>query len=196
MEYILLIIGAAFVNNIVLTQFLGVCPFLGVSSKVKTAMGMGVAVVFVITLATTVTNLVQHHILDPQTNIFGVDLIFLQTVLFILIIAALVQMIEIILKKMSPSLYQALGIFLPLMTTNCAVLGLSIMVIQNGYDLTTSVIFAAAKGLGFAFALVIFAGIREQMDTLELPKAMRGVPAALIVTGILALAFMGFAGLV
>jgi len=206
MEYILLIIGAAFVNNIVLTQFLGICPFLGVSSKVKTAMGMGVAVVFVITLATTVTNLVQYNILDPNTNIFRVvhenvvirevDMTFLQTVVFILLIAALVQMIEIILKKMSPSLYQALGIFLPLMTTNCAVLGTAIVVIQNGYDLTTSVTFAAAKGLGFAFALVIFAGIREQMDTLELPKAMRGVPAALIVTGILALAFMGFAGLV
>ncbi|MCL2511906.1 MAG: RnfABCDGE type electron transport complex subunit A [Bacteroidales bacterium] len=196
MEYILLIIGAAFVNNIVLTQFLGVCPFLGVSSKVKTAIGMGAAVVFVITLAVTVTTLVQYHILDPKTNVFGVDLIFLQTVLFILIIASLVQMIEIMLKKMSPSLYQALGIFLPLMTTNCAVLGTAIVVIQNGYDLTTSVTFAAAKGLGFAFALVIFAGIREQMDILELPKAMRGVPAALIVTGILALAFMGFAGLV
>ena len=196
MEYVLLIIGAVFVNNIVLTQFLGICPFLGVSNKVNTAMGMGAAVVFVITLATTVTYLVQFYILDPNTGIFHLDLIYLQTITFILIIAALVQMVEIILKKMSPSLYQALGIFLPLITTNCAVLGLAILVVQNNYDLATGVIFAAAKALGFAFALVIFAGIREQLETLELPKAMRGVPSALIVTGILALAFMGFTGLV
>ena len=190
MEYILLIIGAVFVNNIVLTQFLGICPFLGVSNKTTTAIGMGVAVVFVITLATTVTWLIQHYVL----NTFGLG--YLQTITFILVIAALVQMIEIILKKMSPSLYQALGIFLPLITTNCAVLGVAILVIQNDYDLATGVIFAAAKALGFAFALVIFAGIREQLETLELPKAMRGVPSALIVTGILALAFMGFTGLV
>ncbi|MCL2042014.1 MAG: electron transport complex subunit RsxA [Bacteroidales bacterium] len=190
MEYILLIIGAVFVNNIVLTQFLGICPFLGVSNKTTTAIGMGVAVVFVITLATTVTWLIQHYVL----NVFGLE--YLQTITFILVIAALVQMIEIILKKMSPSLYQALGIFLPLITTNCAVLGVAILVIQNDYDLATGVIFAAAKALGFAFALVIFAGIREQLETLELPKAMRGVPSALIVTGILALAFMGFTGLV
>ena len=190
MEYILLIIGAVFVNNIVLTQFLGICPFLGVSNKTTTAIGMGVAVVFVITLATTVTWLIQHYVL----NAFGLE--YLQTITFILVIAALVQMIEIILKKMSPSLYQALGIFLPLITTNCAVLGVAILVIQNDYNLATGVIFAAAKALGFAFALVIFAGIREQLETLELPKAMRGVPSALIVTGILALAFMGFTGLV
>jgi len=196
MEYILLIIGAVFVNNIVLTQFLGICPFLGTSNKVSTAMGMGAAVVFVITLATTVTWLVQYYILDPKTNIFQADILFLQTTVFILIIAALVQMVEIILKKISPGLYRALGIFLPLITTNCAVLGLAILVVQNEYSLVEGVTFAAAKALGFAFALVIFAGIREQLETLELPKTMRGVPSALIVTGILALAFMGFAGLV
>jgi electron transport complex protein RnfA len=190
MEYILLIIGAVFVNNIVLTQFLGICPFLGVSNKTSTAVGMGVAVVFVITLATTVTWLIQYYVL----NVFHLE--YLQTITFILVIAALVQMVEIILKKMSPSLYQALGIFLPLITTNCAVLGLAIMVVQNDYGLVTGVIFAAAKALGFAFALIIFAGIREQLETLDLPKSMRGVPSALIVTGILALAFMGFAGLV
>jgi electron transport complex protein RnfA len=190
MEYILLIIGAVFVNNIVLTQFLGICPFLGVSNKTTTAVGMGVAVVFVITLATTVTWLIQHYVL----NAFGLE--YLQTITFILVIAALVQMVEIILKKISPSLYQALGIFLPLITTNCAVLGAAILVIQNDYSLATGVIFAAAKALGFAFALIIFAGIREQLDTLDLPKSMRGVPSALIVTGILALAFMGFTGLV
>jgi len=190
MEYILLIIGAVFVNNIVLTQFLGICPFLGVSNKVNTAIGMGAAVIFVITLATTVTWLIQHYVL----NVFHLE--YLQTITFILVIAALVQMVEIILKKMSPSLYQALGIFLPLITTNCAVLGLAILVVQNDYDLAKGVIFAAAKALGFAFALIIFAGIREQLETLELPKSMRGVPSALIVTGILALAFMGFAGLV
>jgi electron transport complex protein RnfA len=190
MEYILLIIGAVFVNNIVLTQFLGICPYLGVSNKINTAIGMGAAVVFIITLATTVTWLVQHYVLDVY------NLAFLQTITFILIIAALVQMIEIILKKMSPALYQALGIFLPLITTNCAVLGLAILVVQNNYDLATGVIFAAAKALGFAFALLIFAGIREQLNTLELPKPMRGFPSALITTGILALAFMGFAGLI
>jgi len=196
MEYVLLIIGAVFVNNIVLTQFLGVCPFLGTSNKTHTAIGMGAAVVFVVSLSTTVTWLIQYYFLDPKTSIFHTDLIFLQTIIFVLVIAVLVQIVELILKKISPGLYRALGIFLPLMTTNCAVLGLAILILQNGYDLVTGVIFATAKGLGFAFALVIFAGIREQLETLELPKAMRGVPSALIVTGILALAFMGFAGLV
>jgi len=196
MSYILLIIGAIFVNNIVLTQFLGICPFLGTSNKVKTATGMGGATVFVITLATTVTYLIQYYILNPQTNIFHKDLLYLQTVVFILVIAVLVQMVEIILKKISPSLYRALGIFLPLITTNCAVLGLAIMVLQNGFDLPTGVIFAAAKALGFAFALVIFAGIREQLEITDMPKAMHGAPSALVITGILAMAFMGFAGLV
>lgn len=190
MEYILLIIGAVFVNNIVLTQFLGICPFLGVSGKLNTAVGMGAAVVFVITLATTVTWLVQTYIL----NVFHLE--YLQTIVFILIIAALVQMVEIILKKVSPGLYQALGIFLPLITTNCAVLGVAIMVVQQDFNLLTGVLFAMGKALGFAFALTIFAGIREQLELQDVPKTMRGIPSALVVAGILALAFMGFTGLV
>ncbi|MDR0364127.1 MAG: electron transport complex protein RnfA [Bacteroidales bacterium] len=190
MEYILLIIGAVFVNNVVLSQFLGICPFLGVSGKVNTAVGMGAAVLFVIVLATTVTWLIQTYVL----NAFGLE--YLQTIVFILVIAALVQMVEIILKKMSPGLYQALGIFLPLITTNCAVLGVAILVVQQDYDLLTGIIFAVGKALGFALALIIFAGIREHLESLELPKAMTGIPSALIVAGILALAFMGFTGLV
>jgi len=196
MGYIALIIGAIFVNNIVLTEFLGMCPFLGTTNKVKTSIGMGAATVFVIALATTVTCLIQYYTLDPNTNIFHTDLTYLQTVIFILVIAAMVQMVEIIVRKISPSLYQALGIFLPLITTNCAVLGIAIMAVQENFDITTGVIFAAAKALGFAFALVIFAGIREQMDLVNIPKTMRGIPSALIAAGILALAFIGFAGMV
>ncbi|MDR2010280.1 MAG: electron transport complex protein RnfA [Bacteroidales bacterium] len=190
MEYILIIIGAIFVNNIVLTQFLGICPFLGVSTKVKTAIGMGGAVIFVMTLSTIVTWLVMKYILIK----FNIE--FMQTIAYILVIAALVQMVEIILKKISPPLYQALGVFLPLITTNCTILGVAIMVIQNDFNLLTSVVFAIGMSLGFMLALVIFAGIREHMDKLPIPKGMKGVPAALVVAGILALAFMGFSGLV
>ncbi|MDD2963289.1 MAG: electron transport complex subunit RsxA [Bacteroidales bacterium] len=190
MEYIIIIISAIFVNNIVLAQFLGICPFLGVSKKLETAVGMGAAVVFVMALATLVTWLVQFYILNP----LGIG--YLQTISFILIIAALVQMVEIILKKVSPSLYQALGIFLPLITTNCAVLGVAILTIQKDYSLLQGVVFAIANALGFTFALVIFSGIREHLDLMEVPKGMRGVPIALVTAGILALAFMGFAGLV
>lgn len=190
MEYILLIIGAVFVNNVVLAQFLGICPFLGVSGKVNTAVGMSAAVLFVMVLATTVTWLIQTYVL----NAFGLG--YLQTITFILVIAALVQMVEIVLKKVSPGLYQSLGIFLPLITTNCAVLGIAILVVQQDYNLITGIVFSAGKALGFALALIIFAGIREHLDGMEVPKAMRGVPSALIVAGILALAFMGFTGLV
>lgn len=190
MEYILIIIGAVFVHNIVLTQFLGVCPFLGVSTKVSTAIGMGGAVLFVLTLATMVTWLIQHYIL----NVF--DIAYLQTITFILVIAALVQMVEIILKKASPSLYQALGIFLPLITTNCAVLGVAILTIQKDYSLIEGVVFAIGHSIGFALALILFSGIREHLELMNLPKGMRGVPAALITAGILALAFMGFTGMV
>ena len=198
MAYILIIISAMLVNNIVLAQFLGICPFLGVSGKVKTAVGMGSAVLFVMTLATIVTWLVQTYILNP----LGIQ--FMQTVAFILIIAALVQMVEIILKKISPSLYQALGIFLPLITTNCAILGVAILVGNGTYNsmgldatsLLPAIVFAIGTALGFMLALVIFAGIREHMAKLSIPEGMKGVPAALVVAGILALAFMGFSGLV
>ncbi len=195
MEYVLMIIACVFVNNIVLSQFLGICPFLGVSNKLSTALGMGVAVIFVMTLATLVTSLVHVYVLVPM----GIE--FLQTIAFILIIAALVQMVEIILKKMSPTLYQALGIFLPLITTNCAVLGVAISVTQKfdiaaGSYLLDSVVYTACSALGFAVAILIFAGLREQLELSRVPKAMQGVPIALITAGILAMAFMGFANLV
>ena len=191
MEYILMIIGAVLVNNIILAQFLGICPFLGVSNKISTALGMGAAVIFVMVLATLVTSIVNIYVLIP------LNIVFLQTIAFILIIASLVQMVEIILKKISPTLYQALGIFLPLITTNCAVLGIAILVTQKfPTSILDSVIYTAAIAIGFTLAITIFAGIREQRDLVSIPKGMKGVPIALITAGILSLAFMGFAGLV
>ena len=190
MEYILMFIAAVFVNNIVLSQFLGICPFLGVSKKVSTALGMSGAVAFVLVLATIVTYLANSCILVP----FGLE--YLRTITFILIIAALVQMVEIVLKKVSPSLYQALGVFLPLITTNCCILGVAILVIQKDFNLLQSVVYAFSNAIGFGFALVLFAGLREQLDFSETPKAMRGMPIALVTAGILAMAFMGFQGLV
>lgn len=188
MQYLLIFISAIFVNNIVLSQFLGICPFLGVSKKIDTALGMGAAVTFVITLATVVTWLVQIYVLNP------LGLGYLQTLSFILIIAALVQMVEIILKKVSPALYQALGIFLPLITTNCAVLGVAILVIQKDFDLIQSVVYAFSTSLGFALALMVFAGIREQLDLVRIPKGMQGMAIAMVTAGLLSLAFMGFSG--
>ena len=188
MEYILIFITAIFVNNVVLSQFLGICPFLGVSKKVETATGMGAAVAFVLVIATIVTYLVQKFVLDA----FGLE--YLQTIAFILIIAALVQMVEIVLKKVSPALYQALGVFLPLITTNCCILGVAILVIQNDFDLLTGVIYAFATAIGFALAMVLFAGIREQLSLVNLPKGMDGMAIALVTAGLLAMAFMGFSG--
>ena len=190
MTYILIFIGAVFVNNIVLSQFLGVCPFLGVSKRVETALGMTGAVAFVMTIATVFTFIISKFILIP------LDIVFLQTISFILIIASLVQMVEIIMKKISPALYQALGVFLPLITTNCAVLGVAIMVVQKDMNLVSSVVFAISNAVGFGLALILFAGIREQLSLLNLPKAMQGIPAALLTAGLLAMAFMGFAGIV
>ena len=191
MEYILMIIGAVLVNNIILAQFLGICPFLGVSGKIETAVGMSAAVLFVMTLATLVTTIVNLYVLIP------LDLLFLKTISFILIIAALVQMVEMILKKVSPGLYQALGIYLPLITTNCAVLGVAILVTQKFPEsILDSVLYAVSSALGFMLAITIFAGLREQLDLVEVPDGMKGVPIALITAGILALAFMGFANLV
>jgi electron transport complex protein RnfA len=189
MEYLLIFISAIFVNNIVLSQFLGICPFLGVSKKIDTAIGMGAAVTFVLTLSTVVTYLVQIYVLNPY------HLQYLQTLAFILVIAALVQMVEIILKKVSPALYQALGIFLPLITTNCCVLGVAILVIQKQYNLMESVVYAFSTALGFALALVLFAGIREQQALVKIPKGMQGMSIVLITASLLALAFMGFSGL-
>lgn len=188
MEYILIFISAIFVNNIILSQFLGICPFLGVSQKVNTSLGMSAAVAFVMTLATIVTYLIQHFVLD----VF--ELQYLQTIVFILVIAALVQMVEIILKKVSPALYQALGIFLPLITTNCAVLGVAILVIQKEFSLLQSIVYAFSTAIGFGVALVVFAGIREQMSLLNIPKGMKGTAIVLVTAGLLSLAFMGFSG--
>ena len=188
--YFAIIIGAIFVNNVVLAQFLGICPFLGVSSKVETSMGMGAAVTFVMALSAVVTWLIQNYILVP----LGIE--YMQTIVFILVIAALVQMVEIVLKKVSPSLYQALGIFLPLITTNCAVLGVAILMIQKEFSLLQGVVYNVSIALGFALALVIFAGLRERIEFEEAPKSFQGVPIALITASILAMAFMGFSGLV
>lgn len=188
MEYILIFISAIFVNNIVLSQFLGICPFLGVSKKIQTSLGMGMAVAFVLTVATVVTFLLQKCVLDP------LGLQYLQTIAFILVIASLVQMVEIILKKVSPALYQSLGIFLPLITTNCAVLGVAILVIQKDFTLIESIVYAFSTAIGFALALVLFAGIREQLAYVNIPKGMRGMPIVLVAAGLQSLAFMGFSG--
>ena len=188
LSLILIIITAIFVNNVVLAQFLGICPFLGVSKKVDTASGMGMAVTAVLVVATIVTYLIQVYVL----NAFGLE--YLQTIAFILVIAALVQMIEIILKKTMPALYQALGVFLPLITTNCCILGVAILVIQKDYNLLAGVVYALSTGIGFLLAMVLFAGLREQLDLVDVPKSFRGVPIALVTASLLAMAFMGFSG--
>ena len=199
MEYLIIIISAIFVNNIVLSQFLGICPFLGVSNKLSTTVGMSGAVCFVITLATLVTYLLQVYVLAP------LNIEFLQTIAFILVIAALVQMVEIVLKKVSPSLYSALGIFLPLITTNCAVLGVALIVVTKEFsfggephmlNLVESLVYALSTAVGYGLAMVLFAGIRETLALNSVPKSFKGVPIALISAGIMAMAFMGFSGLV
>lgn len=188
LSLILIVITAIFVNNVVLAQFLGICPFLGVSKKVDTASGMGMAVTAVLVVATIVTYLIQVYVLDA----FGLG--YLQTIAFILVIAALVQMIEIILKKTMPALYQALGVFLPLITTNCCILGVAILVIQKDYDLLEGIVYALSTGIGFLLAMVLFAGLREQLDLINVPKSFQGVPIALVTASLLAMAFMGFSG--
>ncbi len=190
MEYIIIIVGAIFVNNIVFSQFLGICPFLGVSTSISTASGMAAAVTFVMTLSTLVTYLLKSLILIPM------KIGYLETVAFILVIAALVQMVELIMKKTSQALYQALGVYLPLITTNCTILGVALMVFKKQFGLVESVVFAIATSLGFGFAMLIFAGIRERMALYDIPEAMKGAPIALITAGLLSLAFMGFAGIV
>jgi len=191
MEYILILIAAVFVNNIVLSQFLGICPFLGVSNKVSTSIGMSGAVLFVMTIATTVTYLLHQYILVPA------GLNYLRTITFILVIAALVQMVEIILKKVSPPLYQALGVFLPLITTNCAVLGVAILALGlENSSLVKAVFFAISNSIGFALALIVFASIREQLELANIPEGMKGVPINLLVAGLLSLAFLGFTAIV
>lgn len=188
LEYLSIIITAVFVNNIVFSQFLGICPFLGVSKRIDSAIGMGMAVTFVMALSTVVTYVLQHLVLVP----LGLE--FIQTIVFILVIALLVQMLEIIMHKISPAMYASLGVYLPLITTNCTVLGVAIIVAQKDYDLLYSTVYAIATAIGFTLALVLFAGIRERLELADVPGAMRGLPIALIVAGILAMAFMGFSG--
>ena len=190
MELLLILIGAVFVNNFVLTRFLGICPFMGVSRKVETALGMGMAVTFVMTLAAVATWFIQQFLLQP----FNIE--YLQTIAFILVIASLVQLVEMVMQKTSPTLYQSLGIFLPLITTNCAVLGLAVLNIQRGSTFVESVVFAMGAAIGFTLAMVLFAGLRERLDLCPVPKAFRGTAIALVTAGLLSLAFMGFAGMV
>ncbi len=189
LSYLAIIFSAILVNNIVFAQFLGICPFIGVSKNLDSAFGMGMAVTFVMVVATAVTWLLQHYVLLP----LGVG--YIQTIAFILVIAVLVQMLEIVMKKSSPGLYAALGVFLPLITTNCAVLGVAIIVAQKNFDFMYSVVYALATALGFALALALFAGIRTQLELSDVPASMRGVPVALLTAGILAMAFMGFSGI-
>ena len=189
-SYFAIIVGAILVNNVILAQFLGICPFLGVSSKVETSAGMGAAVTFVMTLTAVVAWCIQEYVLKR----FGIE--YMQTIVFILVIAALVQMVEIMLKKVSPSLYQALGIFLPLITTNCAVLGVALGMIQKEFSLLHSVVYSFSTAVGFALVMVLFAGIRERLDFEDVPAAMKGTPIALITAALMAMAFLGFSGLV
>ncbi|MCP4604027.1 MAG: electron transport complex subunit RsxA [Proteobacteria bacterium] len=188
-EYLLLMVSAVLVNNIVLTQFLGNCPFLGTSQKMSTATGMGMAVIFVLTFAGAITWMVQRYLLIPH------ELEYLQTIAFILVIAALVQLVEIVLQKTSPGLYKALGIFLPLITTNCAVLGVAIININKDFDFIHTLVFSFASAVGFALALVLFAGLRERFALTRMPKALQGTASGLITAGLMALAFEGFKGL-
>jgi len=190
MEYILLIISAVLVNNVVLVQFLGICPFLGVSGKIETSFGMGIAVIFVMSLANLVTYLIRNYVLVP------LQIEFMQTITFIFVIAFLVQVVEIIMKKSAPALYLALGIYLPLITTNCAVLGTAILAVQKEFNLIMSVLYAASIAAGFTLALILMAGIREQLTLANIPKGMKGFPLSLLTAGLLSLAFMGFSGIV
>jgi electron transport complex protein RnfA len=189
-EFLVILISAVLVNNFVLARFLGICPFLGVSKKTDTALGMGMAVIFVMTLASIFTNLIHNLVLIPY------HLEFLQIVTFILVIASLVQLVETVLRKLSPALYHALGIYLPLITTNCAILGLALLNVIKHYDLTRSIVFGLGAGMGFTLALLIMSGIRERLQFADVPKPLRGVPITLIVAGLLSMAFMGFSGLV
>lgn len=190
MNIILIFIAATIVNNIVLAYFLGICPFLGVSSKIESAVGMGLAATFVMTLAATVTWLIYHNLLIR----FNVP--FLEYVSFILVIAALVQIVEMFIKKFSPDLYRALGIYLPLITTNCAILGLTLFMVLREYNFLESVVFGFGSGVGFTLVLLIMAGIREELEFADVPKAFKGAPITLILAGLLALAFMGFSGII
>ncbi|GAA0240994.1 electron transport complex subunit RsxA [Metaclostridioides mangenotii] len=189
MNLILLFLSVVLVNNVITSQFLGICPFLGVSKKTDTALGMGVAVTFVLTLASFLTYFIQMLLVKTNTE-------FLQTIAFILVIASIVQFVEMVIQKMSPSLYQALGVFLPLITTNCAVLGIALVNVQNGYNLIETIINGFGAGAGFTLAIVLFAGIRERLELADIPDAFKGFPITLISAGLMSIAFLGFTGLI
>ncbi|MBS1262400.1 MAG: Electron transport complex subunit RsxA [Calditrichaeota bacterium] len=188
-------VGSILINNFVLMRFLGLCPYIGVSKQLSSAIGMGMAVIFVMTLASFASWLIYYYLLEPSTSIWGVDLTFLRTVSFILVIASLVQFVEMFIQKLAPALYQALGIYLPLITTNCAVLGVAVLNIDEGYNLLEALVNGVAAGIGFTLALVLMAGIRERLDLANIPKPLQGVPIAFIMAGLMAIAFLGFSGL-
>ena len=189
MNYILLFLSIVLVNNVITSQFLGICPFLGVSKKVDTAVGMGIAVTFVLALASVITFFIQKILNITSTG-------YLQTIAFILVIASIVQFVEMVIKKMSPSLYQALGVYLPLITTNCAVLGIALVNVQNGYNIVETLINGTGAGVGFTLAIVLFAGIRERLELADIPEAFQGYPIALIAAALMSIAFLGFTGLI
>jgi len=191
----IIIIGSIFINNFVISRFLGLCPYIGVSKKMDSAIGMGMAVIFVMTMASTITWLIYTFFLNKATSIFGIDLTFLRTIAFILSIAVLVQFVEMVIKKAAPELYKALGIYLPLITTNCAVLGVSLLNINENYNFIESIVNGAAAGVGFTLVLVLMAGIRERLEYSKVPKSMKGMPISFIVAGCMALAFLGFSGM-
>ena len=195
-HYFVIIIGSIFINNFVLTKFLGICPYIGVSKKLDSAIGMGFAVTFVMTVTSAFTWIVYTYLLNPQTNVLGgVDLIYLRTISFILVIAGLVQFVEMVIQKTSPVLYNALGIYLPLITTNCAVLGVAVLNIDDKFSFIDSLVRGFAAGVGFTLALILMAGLREKLDMADIPKPLRGVPIAFIMASLMSLAFMGFSGL-
>lgn len=189
MNLVLLFLSVVLVNNVITSQFLGICPFLGVSKKVDTAVGMGAAVTFVLTLASVITYFIQKLLIATQNE-------FLQTIAFILVIASIVQFVEMVIQKMSPSLYQALGVFLPLITTNCAVLGIALVNVNNGYNLVETIVNGFGAGVGFTLAIVLFAGIRERLELADIPETFKGIPITLISASLMSIAFLGFAGLI
>jgi electron transport complex protein RnfA len=192
---LVIVVGSILINNFVLARFLGICPYIGVSKKLSSAIGMGMAVIFVMTLASLASWLIYYYLLEPSTSVWGVDLTFLRTIAFILVIASLVQFVEMVIQKLAPALYQALGIYLPLITTNCAVLGVAVLNIDENYTLIESLVNASSAGVGFTLALILMAGIRERLDTADIPVPLRGVPIAFLMAGLMAIAFLGFSGL-
>lgn len=194
-QLLVIVVGSILINNFVLTRFLGLCPYIGVSKKLDSAIGMGLAVIFVMTLASLATWIIYYYLLDKETNIWGLDLTFLRTIAFILVIAGLVQFVEMVIQKTAPALYNALGIYLPLITTNCAVLGVAVLNIDDGYTFIEAVVNGLAAGVGFTIALVLMAGIRERLELADIPKPLQGIPIAFIMAGLMSIAFLGFSGL-